>query len=220
MKRKASLLFLVLVSVLVFSAVAFIQSRYFAGLAKGFITQKIPSDLGVQSDFSDFQIRLRRALRFVNRRWWCRIKILLNIPGGSTVTAERIDFPGFIRCKCFRDLLGSVSWPLWEATLSLSLVPRLLKNVKTKTELKEFFQWDQLFQVRVEAVTLENSKLHLEYLNPAIEVDLFARALSVSQGTARGGLGYSLGLMLEHRPGQTAKGARASDSRRRWRTKA
>jgi cytoskeletal protein CcmA (bactofilin family) len=58
--------------------------------------------------------------------------------------------------------------------------------------LKLNVNWDELLQVRAEAVAIENTKIHLEAADTGFTADLVAERLRLAQWHGRDGLGYEL----------------------------
>ena len=196
MIKKPFLLFSTVVAVLVAGAILFIQSRQFAGIVKNVVQKRLPSDLGIQGDFRDFSIRLFPPGISINEpRVTVAKRNILNLPGGSSVTAERID----LDFRPFQMLSGNIR--VHEASVINGYVKLILAGSpgprkKTNPGMRPDIHWDQLLQIRAEALSVQNTRLHLENPDQSFEMDLTAQTLRVGQWSGAGGLGYEIKLDL------------------------
>src|SRR5258708_4392492 len=192
MKKHPFVIFLLTVAILITGAIAFIQSERFATVLKGFVARHLPSDLGVRADFSDLSVGLfPPSVSIRNPKFELSQHNLINLPPGSSITAKRID----LRFRLFQMFSGNirineVAVVDGDVRLVLHGAPEPKKAAKSR--LRPQINWDELFQIRAEAVALENTAIHLEFADSPVTADLVAEQLRLAQWKGKGGLGYEL----------------------------
>jgi hypothetical protein len=192
MKKHPFLIFLLSVTVLIFGVLSFIQSQGFAQVLKGFVARHLPMDLGVQADFSDLSIGIfPPSVSIRNPKVTLISGNLINLPPGSTVSAKRID----LRFRLFQMFSGNIrvnEVAVVDGDIRLVLHAASDARKSTPSRFRPQINWDELFQIKAEAVALENSKIHLEVADSKFSADLVAERLKLAQWSGRGGLGYEL----------------------------
>jgi hypothetical protein len=208
MKKSPFLIFAFVMTLLIGGVISFIQGPRFAGVVKNVIARYLPSDLGIEGDFSGLKVKLYPpGLAIINPRIRLLDHNIANLPAGSSINAERIDlvfrpvqmFSGNIRVHEVSVINGDVRLLLGS--------PGAPKKAKKKG-LKPDFHWDELLQIHAEAIALRNTHLHIEADNPALTTDFTATELRVGQWRGKGGLGYEVQLDLNAVQGSFLKDLR------------
>lgn len=180
MLKRPLLIFLILTTVLVGSAIAFLQSRTFAGLVQGFLSQSIPAELGVRGNFEDFGIRLfPPAVSIRKPELKLEPKNLFSLPADSVIRAERID----LRFRPIQMLTGRVLLDqirIVGGDLELNLAEESKKTTATRSKSHPL-DWDQLVQVQVLGLALEDSSVSLEWGDRDLRVEIDARQVALSR---------------------------------------
>lgn len=169
MKRpfKIFLAFMIAVGFLVAGSLAFIQSPQFARIFKSFAAKYIPADLGVEADFSDFSVNLfPPALSLNEPKIRLHERNILKLPGGSRVQAKRI----MLAFRPFQMLSGDIRVQrvsIVDGDVNLVL-PALSAKAKEKSSAKGkrgkiSFHWEDLLQVRAEALSIEKTRMHMTW---------------------------------------------------------
>src|SRR5688572_4202129 len=105
MLKRPFLIFITVISLLVASLLWFIESPQFAVALKDFAYRYLPRDLGIQADFSELSVKLfPPGFSVKNPRLSLGKRNIANLPAGSAVSAERIDF----KFQFFQMLSGSI----------------------------------------------------------------------------------------------------------------
>src|SRR6201997_4604853 len=105
MRKHPFAIFLLTIAILITGVISFIQSESFAGFLKGFVARPLPSDLGIQANFSDLSIGLfPPSVSIRNPKVELSQHNLINLPPGSTVKAKRID----LRFRLFQMFSGEI----------------------------------------------------------------------------------------------------------------
>ncbi|MBN20514.1 MAG: hypothetical protein CL678_04425 [Bdellovibrionaceae bacterium] len=199
-KRKAFYIFLLVVLTVFLSIIGVIQSQQFATFVKETASQKLPGDLGITGDFSRFSVNFfPPGFSILDPHVKLNHRNILNLPEGSEVSAQRIDFKfypvqlltGSIRVHEASIVNGDVKIQM---DLKNILNPKKKKKKKTSTFGLE---WDQLFQFNSEAVSFVNTQVDLKSQNPPLEASFKTQELRFSQWIGEGGLGYELSINLE-----------------------
>jgi hypothetical protein len=190
-RKHPFLIFCAIITVLVTAALTFIQSAYFAHIVKDVVAQHLPTDLGVKGDFSELSIGLfPPSIAIKNPQVVLGKQNLINLPAGSSITAQRID----LRFQLFQMLSGKIrvhEVAIVDGDMKLILHAKEMKK-SPGSQLKLNVNWDELLQVRAEAVAIENTKIHLEAADTGFTADLVAERLRLAQWRGRDGLGYEL----------------------------
>src|SRR5580692_8265074 len=93
MIKRPFLIFIAVIGTLITSLLWFIESPQFAHFLKTVASRYLSADIGIQADFSELSIKLFppgfsvKDPRIFLGKW-----NIANLPPGSSVTAERIDF--------------------------------------------------------------------------------------------------------------------------------
>lgn len=203
MKKRPFLLFILVLSAWVAAAIVFIQSPRFAKIFKKVVARYVPGDLGVDADFSEFAIQLfPPGVSLKNPKISLRERNVLKMPAGTTVQAERIN----LNFQLFQALSGDIRIHEavivnGDATVVLDSGKDSLKQKVQNRPAKLNFHWDELLQVRAEAVALENTKLHLVWKHPDFKkadssIEFLAKSFRLSQWSGKGGMGYETSIDL------------------------
>ena len=204
MKKRPFLAFIAVMILLLSGVIGFIQSRQFARIVKGTVAKYLPSDLGLEGDFSEFAIRLfPPGISIRDPKLSLRKKNILALPQGCSVQAERLDLT-FLPFQMFS---GNIR--VHEVTIVNGDVRLILNSTdapKTARRLPRL-SWDELFQVHAEGIALEGTHLHLEDSRGELALDLLAQSLKIAQWTgSKGEMGYDASVELNEIHGKLPKG--------------
>lgn len=194
-RRHPFLIFNAIIGVLVALTIWFIQSPRFARAFKTAAARYLPADLGVEADFSEFAVKLfPPGISLRNPVISLRERNVLQMPPGTSVKARRID----LVFQPFQMLSGDirvheVAIIDGEANVILAKKPPA-RQARKKLSLD--FHWDELLQIRAEAVALENTRLNLTWQDTKETLGFHARSLRLGQWSGKGGLGYELSADL------------------------
>lgn len=190
--KKPFLLFLIVISVLIFSVIGFIQSARFARIVKSFVAKNVPSDWGIQGDFSDFRVNFFPPGMSIRTPRVVLLKgNVVGLPQGSRVQAERIDFK-FYPLQMLSGNIRVHEASIINGEVDLSIDPKNLQTKKKKKKNFIDFSWDDLVQIQAEAVSFINTRVNLKWLRPKIETSFLAESLRVRQWTGKSGAGLEL----------------------------
>ncbi|MBL7715022.1 MAG: translocation/assembly module TamB domain-containing protein [Bdellovibrionales bacterium] len=210
MIRRPLLIFLSVVLALTMGVLFFLQSKTFAGMVKRFAQDYIPKDLGVEADFSEFAVRVfPPGLSLKNPKVVVTQPKLVDLPAGTQVQSERLDLiflpfqmlSGDIRVNEVVVVNGKIQLHFDQAYMKA----RAEKKSRSLRGEPTSFRWDELFRVRAESISLENTEVELKVDDPGLEVKVLAKELGLSQWKGRGGLGYELKLDLNEFSGRFPK---------------
>lgn len=193
MLKRPFLSFIFIISLLVTAVLLFIQSAQFAAVFKTVANRYIPKDMGIEGDFSDLSIKLfPPGFSIRNPKIVLGKRNIVNLPAGSSVKAERIDFD----FRPFQILSGDIR--VHEVTIVNGDIHLFLdpNPSQKKASSKLDFHWDELLQVKAEAVALQNVSLTIEFVGTQKKLEAHADAIRLAQWSGRGGLGYSVHLDL------------------------
>ncbi|MBC7691097.1 MAG: translocation/assembly module TamB domain-containing protein [Methylotenera sp.] len=180
--RKPFLIFAAIVSLLCLSVILFIQSRSFTSIFKKVAKKYVPSDLGIDGDFSSLSVKLfPPGISIVEPKVTLREKNVLGLPGGSHVEADRIDL-GF---RPFQMLSGNIQ--VHRITIVHGNVDLKFDRLESRQKKKSNFSWDELFKIRAEALSLEDTKVHLSFQDPKLSAQFVARHVDLTQVSASRG---------------------------------
>lgn len=190
MNRRPLMIFLVVMSVLIGGVISYIQSPAFARLAKAFLANYIPKDLGIENDFSELKVMIfppgvsvrNPVIRLKDRN-------VLDLPAGSTLKAERVDLT-FRPVQMFsRNIrVHEISVVGGDINLALGDLQAASRRKKSKTGLR----WDELYRIHADSVSFVDSRFHVEAIKPALNGDFTANRVRLAQWKGPGGLGYEL----------------------------
>lgn len=164
------------------AALLLVQSTFFAGWMKGFFTHRIPSEWGIQGDFSDLRFKiLPPGLSIRNPEVTLQDGNIAQLPGGSKIQAKSLDLI-FYPLQMFTGKITVSEIVVREGKVELFLDPNQFpKTPKNKNRSKGEFKWEDLFQVRTESIALERSEVILHWADPKFEARFVAERLGLSQ---------------------------------------
>ena len=178
-------------------AAIFIQSERFAHIVKSLVADKLPSDLGIRGDFSNFGIRFfPPAIAMNNPQIVVGRENIINLPEGSKVKAKKIE----LRFYPLQLLTGSIrihEAAVIEGEVDFSIDTKKLKKTKSKKNQGGGFSWDDLIHIKAESVVFEDSQIRFSIVNPSIKGGLSAKYLRVKQVTTGQGGGVELFANIE-----------------------
>ncbi len=176
---------------MVTGVILFIQSAYFASTLKGIIARYVPKESGIEADFTDLSVHfLPPGLSVRNPRIHIRRENFLKLPPDSSVQADRIDFK-FLPLQMFSGHVRVSEVGIVRGNVRLSLAPREGEKPKKRSgPLK--IRWDELLQVRADAFSLQDTRVHIEGLPDVGSNDLTIPYLKLGQWKGDGLLGYEL----------------------------
>lgn len=192
MKRHPFLIFITSLAAILTGLLIFIQSEGFARFLKGFVARHLPSDLGIQADFSDLSVGLfPPSVSIRNPHVELSRKNLINLPPGSSISAKKID----LRFKLFQMFSGNIR--INEVAVVNGDVKVILHSkpepvAPGKSRFRPQLNWNELIEIRAEAVGLENTSVHILFADSHQTIDLFAEQLRLSQWSGGKNLGYEL----------------------------
>lgn len=204
MRRSPFVIFFITITVLVASALFFIQSQAFAKVFKRVVYRYLPKDLGVIADFSEFAIKIYPpGFSLKNPKISLLDGNILKMPVGSSVEAQRIDFD----FRPFQMLSGSVrvnELVIVGGKLKLFYKGKPAGSPKAKSNFPNFMDkalgsnihWDELLQFHAEAIVIQNSHATVEWIDTGKSVELGLNSLRFGQWTGPSGLGYEFSADL------------------------
>ncbi len=205
MKRHPFLIFTVIVGTLIAGVIWYIQSPLFARSVKGFIYKKMPSDMGIEGDFKEFAIRLLPPVISIKEpKVTFKKDNILNIPQGSSVVAERVDF-GF---QLFQMISGNVrvhEISIINGDVHFFLNEDLLNKKQIKKKSKSGFHWEELLEIRADAVSIQKTHLHIESSTSNLKLEFNADSLRLEQSAGKIAQVYELGVDLSNFKGEFPK---------------
>ena len=192
----------------------FIQRPAFAQLLKTVAYRYLPKDIGIVGDFSEISITLfPPGFSVKNPKITLGKRNIIKLPEGSSVVAERIDF-GFRPFQIFSGDIRVNEMTIVNGDIQLFLDQEgEVKKKPTQASLTKLdFHWDELFQIRAEAIALQNVKISAKVKNSPLSFSCTAGSVRLGQWSGRGGLGYAVHLDLTQVHASVFKGWSASDS--------
>jgi len=198
MLRRPLLAFSFIVGTLIFGALWFIQSPQFAKIVKEVVSTHLPRDLGIEGDFKEFSVQLfPPAVSVKEPKVWIKARNPLGLPAGSSVQAARIDFR-FLPLQILSGDIWVHEVAILQGKFKLFLGNPALQTRSLGDKKKFSLNWDELFQVHAESISLKDTQLELEFLGEDSKTQKTMRAtayqLKVAQKSSKGGLGYALQL--------------------------
>lgn len=161
MRKNPLFIFILVLFFSTFSAIAFIQSRTFADLAKKTVSKFLPNQLGVKGNFDRVQVQF-----FPPGIALSEPSVLITgenpagIPIGTDVNARRLE----VSFHALQVLSGKIK--INEIKVVDGVLKTKLKIPEKSPEKKEKkltnISWKDLFKVRIEKVTLVNTSVDLE----------------------------------------------------------
>ncbi|MCM2276748.1 MAG: translocation/assembly module TamB domain-containing protein [Oligoflexia bacterium] len=200
MRKRPFLFFMTAVTLLVSGAIWFIQSPRFAIILKEIAAKHVPSDLGIAADFREINVKLfPPGLSLRDPVIELKERNILKLPRGSSVRAERLD----LNFRPFQMLSGNIrvhETVIVNGEVRLFLDQSLAKKRGPQPRqgrgMKLGFHWDELLQVRTEAIAVQNTRLRVEWTDSGDSVGFLARSLRLGQWSGQGGLGYEIALEI------------------------
>ena len=203
LRKNPFAIFMITMTISVSILLWFIQSPGFARFFKERAAHYVPKDLGVEADFSEFAIRLfPPAIALKNPKVKLLERNILKLPAGSEVQAARMDLifrPFQILSDQIR--VNEVAIVQGEVRLVLPQGASQPKKPVKKDPVKLSFHWDELFQVRAEALSLQDIKLQIVWEWSGETLGLKAKELRVGQWKGEGGLGYEASVEVSELQG-------------------
>lgn len=202
-----------LLTALVIGAVWFIQTPGFALIVRRFAARQLPRDLGIDTDFSELSIRVfPPGLSLRQPRVTVRGHNALNLPGGSSVRAERID----LTFRPLRLLAGKIrihEVAIVNGDIHLIQVSghggsgngrrKAASPGSSGAATRGALQWDDLLELQAESVSLSNTSLRLDRIDgDRIKVaEIRLRSFALRRWEGRGGPGYAIHADVERYAG-------------------
>lgn len=207
MRKNPFLIFLIVISLLVGGLVLFIQSRTFTRILKNVAERYVPTDLGIEGDLSELQVKLfPPGISLKKPQIKLKERNILDLPGDTRIEAEQMDLI-FLPFQMFSGNIRINKVVISGGEIYLNLDKKFLskkqKGTRSKSNLS--FHWDELFQIHAEAVALENTHLKFSMAQPSLNVDLIAESVNLGQWSGKGGLGYELEVKIRDIHSQTPK---------------
>jgi hypothetical protein len=191
-RRHPFLIFCSIVAMMIASVLWFIQSPRFARVLKDVVSRHLPADMGIQGDFSELSIGLfPPSVSIKNPQVSLGQHNLINLPAGSSVTAQRID----LRFQLFQMLSGQIKVhevAIVDGDVKLVLHAGKSTAKKSSSRFHPDVNWDELLQIRAEAISIENTRIHLDSPTSAFTADFTAERLRLAQWKGKDGGGYEL----------------------------
>jgi hypothetical protein len=205
MVKKPFFIFILIISGLISGLLWFTQSPQFAQVLKSVAANYLPKDLGIVGDFSEISIKFfPPGFSLKNPKLQLGSRNLVQLPAGSKIEAERVDF-GFLPFQILSGDIRVHEVTVINGEVSLVLDPSVIKKKPTAQKTKIDFHWDELFQVRAEGIAAENVRFNLRLLGSSDSVSCLVHNLKFAQWSGKGGLGYSLELKLAEIQGSYLK---------------
>lgn len=200
MGKRLFLVFLAVVGLMIAGTILFLQSDRFAGIVKSIVARHVPDTWGIQGDFTDFRIGLfPPAVSVRNPSVTVAERNILGLPEGSWIQAERIDLR-FYPLQIFSGNIRVHEAAIVNGRVRLTLDPAALAKQQQKKKSGWKISWEDLLQIRAEAVSFENTQVELAWVKPKVTARFNARSLKASQWSASGGRdakGFELKIDLD-----------------------
>ena len=200
MIRRPWVVFSLVISFLIAGVLWFIQSAHFAVVLKTVASQYLPKDLGISGDFSEISVQLfPPGFSLRKPRLSVKGRNPVQLPIGSSVVAERIDF-SFRPFQIFSGAIRIHEVAVINGRIELNL------EAPAPHKKAEPMHWEDLFRVRAEGVALENVEFNVHLLqggsavaqqtgvDPSLQGN--ARRVRLRRAEDQAGLGYLLELDL------------------------
>jgi hypothetical protein len=187
MRKNPFLLFILVITIAVVSAISLIQSRRFADFAKGTLSSFLPSNFGVKGNFSHFELQFfPPGVAISNPSMEVIGPNPAGLPEGTEVKAQRLELTfrslqvlsGRIRIHEVKVVDGSLKTKILGGDEKTNKAKKLPKS---KLEIS----WQDLFQVRAEKLTLQNTTVDLSLPDQKVVALFMAKEVSLFQ-TKRG----------------------------------
>lgn len=196
------LIFFGILTLLVASVLVFIQSRSFATLIKANLLKYVPKDAGLSVDFSEFSVRMfPPGLSVVGPRVSVTQKNILNLPVGSSVVAERIDF-NFRPLQAFTGRVRIHEISIEKGDIHLVIDTEAMSPKKTKNKFE--FHWQDLVDVRADAIAVVDTRVDIDLVREKRAINGVAKTLRLEQRQGRT-VSYALELDVAELSGNLLK---------------
>lgn len=204
-RTKALLAFAGTVAILVGSLLTFIQSKAFSSILKQVAHRYLPTDFGVQGEFSELAVKLiPPGVVIKNPVLTLKEKNPANLPAGTKLDAQFID----VTFQFFQLLTGAVTvnaFAVHGATLRLDLDEKFFSKHAadqsgTFLKITNKFSWDNLVQFNFRSVSVIDSQIDIRMSPPhyarPIHVQALAKELTVGRSTVSKLPSYDLAIDL------------------------
>lgn len=196
MLKKPFLIFMLVVSVMVFGIIAFIQSARFAKIVQRVASRYIPEDSGIQSDFQGLQVKFfPPGFALTQPTVTLAEKNIAQLPGGTRLKADSIEFT-FLPFQMLSGNIRVHRVSVIGGDMQLEITEEFLARNRKKKSSPLTLSWDELLQIHVESVVLEETKIRFAMESEGIESEFVAENLELGQWNGKGGIGYDLALSL------------------------
>ena len=182
------------------SLLLFIQSKYFAELLKQGARHYMPSDFGVDGDFSELAVKMiPPGVVIKNPAVVFKEKNPAGLPSGTKLDAQFID----ITFQFFQLLTGEITVnavAIHGATLKLVLDRQFLarqeKAFQPRKKRNSIPSWDSLLRFNFRSVSLVESQIDLTFESDAspLRIQSYAKELTIGRSTVDEMPGYDLAI--------------------------
>ncbi len=207
MIRKPLLIFTGLTGMLVAGALLFIRSETFAGALRRSALAYLPRGSQVDVDFSRVSIGFfPPSVGFSGIRFQANEGNFLDLSAGTRIVADSLELSfGAVQMLSGNIRVRKVSVSRGE--LDLPIRPKASRSSQKGQRGSERLQWSDLFQVQVESVSLEDSRVRLSAPSvPEFQAQALAERAEISRSrTSQGELAYQLQLGLRDLQAQLPK---------------
>ncbi len=196
MWKNPFLIFTFVTSLFIFCALGFIQSSYFPRFLKQTVAAYIPEEIGIQADFADLSIKMfppgvsikKPILTFKKQN-------IAHLPEKSKVQAERVDLI-FLPLQMFSGNIRIHKVIVYRGDLEFEIEAGFFSKKKSKKNRLSLTKWSDLFQIKAESVSLEESHLKIKLTELGFSLDLIADSIGIEKWLSSEGPGYSLSFKL------------------------
>lgn len=194
MIRRPFLIFLAVIVVMVTATLAAIQSPRFAAWVKHELVHRIPESWGVQLEFNRFDLRVfPPGISLLEPAVTLSEDNVAQAPSGK-ISAGRLSV-NFYPLQMFSGRVSIHEVEIEDGQVSLDVDPKKLSSRKGKKPKspEQSLGWDDLLQIKVDAVRIVNADLTLRIASEKVEtVSMKARHFELEKWSGDGGLGYEL----------------------------
>ena len=181
MGKRILVSFFVIVSICFLAVVGFVQSARFAKIVRSVLEKNVPSEWGIQGDFTDLRVTLfPPAISIENPKVTLAKNNIVNLPTGSGIQARRIQFR-FYPFQLFTGNIRVHEAVIEKGDVRLVMDPSAFKERKKRPKRAWSFSWEELLEIQAEAVVLEDTRVYLKWTQPEIETEFVADKLRVVQ---------------------------------------
>ena len=207
MNKRPFVIFCLVVALLVTGILYFIQSARFAAVLKSVVSRYLPKDLGIGGDFSEVSVQFYPpGFSMKNPKIWVQDQNPLQLPGGSAVEANRIDFT-FRPLQIFSGDIRVHQIRISEGQVRLAIDPtqQILKKGASLTSTvnrSHLFHWEDLFRIRADAVALDRVEIKLGLDPKELGFHGLARSVTLSRSEGQSVPGYNLEMEINQIQGK------------------